>query len=235
MEDNAKVTKKVVGDGQEKPSSFVWFWKALGGATLGVAAVAAAPFTGGGSILGAVTLAGSLAGAGTIAAATGAGLAGAATGVILSNHEEERKKEKLKESLDAKEALIKQQLASTFDKVMHSSTEHYEFIIAMHAVGTSVAWADGSMAPEEQQAIDEFISGASHAKLPEQVIQLIRYISENPPSIKTAFKLVSDLNLNEDELQDIDYLIDFVINSDNHVHDKEILFKEEWGKLRGSN
>ena len=43
--------------------------KILGLAALGVGAIAAAPFTGGGSILGAATLAGSLAGAGTIAAA----------------------------------------------------------------------------------------------------------------------------------------------------------------------
>lgn len=43
------------------------FFKMLGGVAIGVGAVAAAPFTGGGSVLGAATLLGSMAGAGTIA------------------------------------------------------------------------------------------------------------------------------------------------------------------------
>ncbi|MFA0570473.1 hypothetical protein [Vibrio gallaecicus] len=45
------------------------FWKMLGGAAIGVGAIAAAPFTGGGSLLGAATLAGSLAGSATVAVA----------------------------------------------------------------------------------------------------------------------------------------------------------------------
>lgn len=48
------------------------------GAILGVGAVAAAPFTGGGSVLGAATLAGSLSGLGTGLAAATAGVVGAA-------------------------------------------------------------------------------------------------------------------------------------------------------------
>ncbi len=48
--------------------------KILAGAAVGVGAVAAAPFTGGGSLLGAATLASSLAGAGTVAAAAGVGV-----------------------------------------------------------------------------------------------------------------------------------------------------------------
>ena len=55
-------------------------FKILGFAALGVGAVAAAPFTGGGSLLGAASLAGSLAGAGTIA--TTAGVAGAVVGAV---------------------------------------------------------------------------------------------------------------------------------------------------------
>ena len=48
------------------------------GAALGIGAVAAAPFTGGGSVLGAATLAGSLSGIGTGLAAVTAGIVGAA-------------------------------------------------------------------------------------------------------------------------------------------------------------
>ncbi len=48
------------------------------GAIIGIGAVAAAPFTGGGSVLGGVTLAGSLSGIGTGIASVAAGLVGAA-------------------------------------------------------------------------------------------------------------------------------------------------------------
>ena len=70
------------------------FGKILGLAVLGVGAIAAAPFTGGGSILGAATIAGSLAGAGTIAAAAGAGAVGAGVGYALSRKEEEEEEAK---------------------------------------------------------------------------------------------------------------------------------------------
>lgn len=46
--------------------------KVLAGVAVGVGAVAAAPFTGGGSLLGGASLIASLSGAGTIAAAVGA-------------------------------------------------------------------------------------------------------------------------------------------------------------------
>ncbi len=48
------------------------------GAALGVGAIAAVPFTGGGSVLGAATLVGSLSGVGTGLAAVTAGIVGAA-------------------------------------------------------------------------------------------------------------------------------------------------------------
>ena len=62
------------------------FGKVLAGALIGVGAVAAAPFTGGGSLLGAATLAGSLTGAGAVAA--GAGAVGAAVGAAVADSDE---------------------------------------------------------------------------------------------------------------------------------------------------
>ena len=61
------------------------FWKILAGAAIGVGAVAAAPFTGGGSVLGAATLVASLSGAGTAAAAVGAGVVGGAVGASIGD------------------------------------------------------------------------------------------------------------------------------------------------------
>ena len=58
------------------------------GAALGIGAIAAAPFTGGGSVLGAATLAGSLSGFGTGLAAATAGLVGAAIADGMADEEE---------------------------------------------------------------------------------------------------------------------------------------------------
>ncbi len=58
------------------------------GAALGIGAVAAAPFTGGGSVLGAATLAGSLSGIGTGLVATAAGVVGAALADGMADEEE---------------------------------------------------------------------------------------------------------------------------------------------------
>ena len=57
----------------------------LMGAVIGVGAVAAAPFTGGGSLLGAATLAGSLSGVGTGIAAATAGFVGAAVADAMAD------------------------------------------------------------------------------------------------------------------------------------------------------
>ena len=58
------------------------------GAVLGVGAVAAAPFTGGGSVFGAATLAGSLSGLGTGLVAATAGVVGAALADGMADEEE---------------------------------------------------------------------------------------------------------------------------------------------------
>ena len=59
--------------------------KALLGAALGVGAIAAAPFTGGGSVLGVATLLGSLSGVGTGLATVAAGVVGYAMGDLMND------------------------------------------------------------------------------------------------------------------------------------------------------
>ena len=78
------------------------FWtKVIGGAVIGVGAIAAAPFTGGGSLLGAASLASSLAGAGALAA--GAGAAGATAGAVMGRREKEEEERRTRQ---AKQNLI---------------------------------------------------------------------------------------------------------------------------------
>ena len=75
-------------------------WKILGGVAIGVGAVAAAPFTGGGSVLAGATALSSLAGAGTIAAAVGAGAVGAGVGAKMAYDEEQEKEEERKKQAE---------------------------------------------------------------------------------------------------------------------------------------
>lgn len=76
--------------------------KILAGSTVGVGAVAAAPFTGGGSLLGGASLIASLSGAGTIAAAIGAGTVGGLVGAAVAE-DDENKMEQAKEQARAEE------------------------------------------------------------------------------------------------------------------------------------
>ena len=104
------------------------FWKkVIGGAVIGVGAIAAAPFTGGGSILGAATLAGSLAGAG--AAAAGAGVAGAAAGAALDSRSKDKHKKDLeqarqqgKQESDAANAIALEKLRDELTSQQYAGT-----------------------------------------------------------------------------------------------------------------
>ena len=66
----------------------------VGGVALGVGAVAAAPFTGGGSLLGGASIIASLAGAGVVAGV--AGVAGAAGGAVVQNFEDKKTEQKVR-------------------------------------------------------------------------------------------------------------------------------------------
>lgn len=73
---------------QERSRELMGMERILLGAVIGVGAVAAAPFTGGGSVLGAASLAGSLAGVGTCLSAVAAGTVGAAMADAIGESED---------------------------------------------------------------------------------------------------------------------------------------------------
>ena len=95
--------------------------RALLGAAIGIGAVAAAPFTGGGSILGAATLAGSLSGVGTGLAAATAGFLGAA---VVDNMGEIETLDAYSEGYkDAKKKYVKRQSSDDETQIY---TENYD-------------------------------------------------------------------------------------------------------------
>lgn len=196
------------------------YGKILGLAALGVGAVAAAPFTGGGSILGAATLAGSLAGAGTIAAAVGAGAAGAAAGYAMSRNEEDEQKSKEEEIAKLKKELekIKKML-----EVFKSDNEYFSFIIAATAVGLAVANADGNISEVESTDIKEFIGGIGNTHYPQHVKDLLQDLEKNIPSIDTLTEYLEIIH--PESLKSLEELVETVIWSDGIEHESEIKFR----------
>ena len=182
--------------------------KILGLAALGVAAVAAAPFTGGGSVAGAATLAASLAGA--EAAAAGAAAVGAGIGYAISRKEEEEEERKKEEIAKAK---LKTEKAT---KIVKEHEEHTNYILALSALGISMANADGEISNEELEELNEFVGGLSAEKYPEHVVEQIKKMIENPPTFNEALEYLNRVVI--DNFQSIRNMLVMIMESDGNIH-----------------
>ena len=201
------------------------FGKILGLAALGVAAVAAAPFTGGGSLFGAATLAGSLAGAGAIAAAGTAGAVGAGVGYALSRKEEEEeqvKNEKIAE-LSKKAEKFEEDFKRAISQ-FQGDKEYFNFIIASTALGMAIANADGEISNDELIEINEFVGGMASSNYPQHIVYIITQLKDNPPSFNEAMKYLEKVNVSNYE--SIRSFIELVIEADGIIHEKEKAFLE---------
>jgi hypothetical protein len=228
------------------------YWKILGGAAIGVGAVAAAPFTGGGSVLGAATLLGSLAGGATIAGAGAAAVAGGIAVAALSDDDDNKEEtikreatkkakaeaavetEKYKEKLEQYDELLNR----TFVKLQETSETlkkygtFFDGLLALEAVGLAAANCDGVICNDEQDAIDYFIKGINKAQLPESYKKKAVALRNTPPSIEEAFELARNSDVPIDLFKDI---IAVVIYADEVVHENEAAFLEKWSKLEGQS
>lgn len=194
-----------------------------GGVVLGVGAVAAAPFTGGGSIFGAVALGSSLMGAGTIAAAAGTAAVAGGAGAYMARKENEED-EKLNQEL-AEQKLRADKLEEGIKKALitfQGDREYFNYIIGLTAIGLAMANADGEIAPEERRELEEFIGGIANSNYPPYVKQAINDLYENVPNLMTAMKFISKIN--PDNYETIRDLIEVVMKADNIRHEREVNF-----------
>ena len=167
--------------------------KILAGAAVGVGAIAAAPFTGGGSLLGGASVIASLTGAGAVAAAVGAGTVGGVVGAAMADSEE-KEKQQLKEEGRAEglaeNAIQIEKLANKLSQALEklkSRDEHFKAIIAMEAVGVSCAACDGDFSDNEREEIGEFVKGMMAQSIPLDVKEKIQSIYDKPPTVEEAF------------------------------------------------
>jgi hypothetical protein len=210
--------------------------KILTGVAVGVGAIAAAPFTGGGSLVGGATLLSSLAGAGTIAAATGAGLTGAAVGAAMADSEE-KEKENIKNEGRAEgkaETMVKvvkleENLSSALGK-LKTHDAHFKAIIALEAVGVSCAACDGDFSENEKEEIGGFVKGMLASSIPEDVKEKVQSIYDNPPTVEEAYILAKESGIALDIYEDI---IQFVMEIDG-IKEEEKVFVQAWHQLKAA-
>lgn len=178
--------------------------KIILGAGIGVLAIAAAPFTGGGSVVGGVTLASSLAGAGTIVAASSAAVAGAAVGAAVESVNEDAEINRTK---TAKEASFEDGMKEGITLSAEEIKKHTDFYLATTALSYYVARCDGELhANEEAEIAMDLDAIFKNADIPNAVKRKIEDIKNNPRlsftqvttyldqvSLKTLRKLANDV------------------------------------------
>lgn len=190
---------------------------AVGGAVLGVGAVAAAPFTGGGSILGAISLASSLAGAGAVAAGTAAVAGGAAAYVAKK---EEDKDENIA-NLRKKAQDLEDDLKKAIQK-FKGDLEYFNFIIGATALGISMANANGVIVPEEINEIEEFVGGIANSNYPLHIKEAIKNLYDEKPNFNTAMLYLEKIN--PSNYPSLRNLIELVALADGILHEKQEAF-----------
>lgn len=187
--------------------------KILGLAALGVGAVAAAPFTGGGSILAGAGAAASLAGVGTLAA--GAGVAGAAVGAAI-NVKNVIEQQSIEISKMHKEI-------NKFKNIAEDHRMHTESIVALTALGIAMANADGEISEEEQVGLDEFVNGLAAQHLPKHITDVIDSIIENPPTFNEALIHLERIKETTD-ISGIREMLILIMEADGLIMEKEKAF-----------
>lgn len=210
--------------------------KVVGCTAVGVGVVAAAPFTGGGSLLGGATLLSSLAGAGTVATAVGVGLAGAAVGASLDGDtkarkaavEEGRKIGKAEHLAELKK--LQQGLKDALES-LKKTEGYFRTVIALHAVAAATACCDGNISTEERETIEQFIAGISSISLPDDVVKRIDSLYERPIPIKNTFDLAKSSGL---DMALFDEVISLVVHADASVHPQEATFIQAWNQLKSA-
>ena len=213
-------------------------FKILACAAVGVGAIAAAPFTGGGSVFAGASLLGSLAGAGTIAAAAGAAAAGATVGGALSEMDEDerttRERNAREEGFEAGKALTKEEYKNLFQKFQDKLFAYHNFerqIVGLYAVGIAAAYADKHFSEEEQQDLEEFVSGAASKVLPQHIKGTLEDLRNSPPSLEEAIEKAKNYGCRAEDITDVILLI---VNADGDVLPEEVQFLERWEAMKPS-
>ena len=131
-------------------------------------------------------------------------------------------------------AKVKRLAESLYEAQMRlkEDKDFFSLMIAMYAVGISVANCDGCIAPQERIDIEEFIAGISSSKLPPHIKRIIAQLYNKPPDFNTAIKYVEKVPYNDWIF--FDNVIDLVSRSDNKIDKMEIAYKKAWNEFKAT-
>lgn len=205
--------------------------KVLLGVAIGVGAVAAAPFTGGGSVLAGASLAASLAGAGTIATAVGAGTAGAVAGAVISGMEfESRENERTQvKSMGFEDGLKKgeEQVLAKVNDIMLGIRNRDSFILALAAFCYAVANCDAHISDEELDELDFYLNHIRNdGTIPAVVKKELMLIQAKKAPFSEIKHLIDGVEF--DNLSVFSDILTDIIEADEKISDEEIALKKEW-------
>lgn len=190
------------------------FGKILLGAGIGLAAVAAAPFTGGGSIAAGTALGASL-GIGSTITAVGLGAAaGAAAGTMAEKDKENAVK---KAKATGFEDGVKKGRSDTVDEIK----KYVDFYLATVALSYYIARCDGSISYEEQMEIDYDLDAIQKNKdIPDAIKKELYDISQN---VSISFEDVKSYldNVSNETLTGLRDDIDEIAVASNGINDDE--------------
>lgn len=204
--------------------------KILIGTAIGVGAVAAAPFTGGGSVLAfGTSIAGSLAGAGAIAAVSS--VAGAGVGVAMDECEKKmRHSEIIKEKEKSFVHGMNEGGAEVFNKVskeLKTLEQQYDYIIGITAFCFYIARVDDEISREEQEELIvalNFIQ--NNTDLPDSVKNKLGEVQNTKYDFE-SIELYLD-RISVENLTSFEKLIADIIYADEIIHDKEKEAIRQW-------
>ena len=186
------------------------FFKVLGCIAVGIGAVAAAPFTGGGSILGAATLAEAL----TVGGAVAGGAAGAVVGATVSDmDEEERRNERQnahKKGYNEGMEEVKIETAKKFAAILEKNDD---IRIGAFALSVYVANKDHDFSEEEKAAIECYF-GRPDGIMNQNVAGKFQDICEHTPSFDEITSKYLD-KFTVDDLKTLGVFIDELVQADH--------------------
>ncbi len=212
------------------------YWKILTGVGVGVAAVAAAPFTGGGSVLAGASLFASLAGAGTIATAVGVGAVGGIAGAVIGENSEKERKKEINRARGEGAKAAKSKVASEYSKKISDVSsrlegyqKHERHVIGLFAIGMAIAACNNVISEGQEEELNAIVAGLSHSSLPEKAKEMILMLREYPPSFSEAMTCASKYGVTADE---VDTLIVMMAEEDGIVDEYEQKFIDKWHGYR---
>ncbi|MFD1016198.1 hypothetical protein [Winogradskyella rapida] len=211
--------------------------KILGGILVGVGAIAAAPFTGGGSLFAAgVSLSAALGGT-AAAAAVGAGIAGGTAGAVIANKEKKEKEQANKNHFNEGVKSGENKAKQKFNTILKTQKERDELMLISIKIGVYVSKVDGVIDKNELEELNKLCLFINQNPTTPQ------FIKEEVNRIINSNITYSELNIEIDKFLEtksenyksqtiifFDKLIATIINADKYEHTKESEFLKNWRK-----